>query len=586
MGDRVYLRSAPPYPFGSTPRDVARAFLLYTGVDPLNLGTHEGKGYLLKLAPFDAAAVTMAPAPPWPFGCSSRQAPRNWTSQGATLTIYPAATGNVARSSEPTDTPANTYVPGKLSGAFNYEINLFAGADPTSNGGASVGVLELDDPDGELDGLRTLGWDGSTVQLLRGDPDALFSSFSVVANLSASGILYDVRKKQIKLRDLAWRLNAELHGVRYGGTGGADGDAVLAGVIKPYCVGQVSNITPLLINATPLIYQVSCSSVLAIDAVKDGLAPLTFDADYGTYAALAASTPAAGHFTTCLALGLFKLGAAAVYQITADVRGDNDTINGLGYPSTRAQIARRLATGRGVFRVADPAGIDGVAHKALESRQTAALGYYWDSEITKAAALTEVMQGCMGWWCVRLNGLLAYGQVDDPAASAATFSLTYRSDANDAEVRVGEPSMVDYPVRRGATLMGFARNYTKLAVNQIAGSMQGTAAALVYQSDTSFTTSRDSWIAAAYPSAPVVTINGGFVYQADAQVEGDRQQRLFRSVREAFEIPVAIDPFADVVARVIAVKNSNRIGLGASRNLFCSGIAVNANGVPVLRLWG
>lgn len=587
MGDRVYLKSAPPWPFGSIARDFARSFLLYTGVDPLNLGSHEGKGYLLRLMAFDASQTLQAPAPPWPFGSTGRKAPRYWTSTGKVTTTYPAATGNSARSSIPTDTPANTWVPGKLSGAFNYEINLFAGADPTSNGGATIGVLELDDPDGELDALRALGWDGAPLQLLRGDPEALFSAFTVVASLSTAGILYDAQKKQIKLRDLAWQMNAELHGQRFGGAGGADGDATLAGIIKPYCVGQVFNISPVQINATALIYQVSCSSVLAIDAVRDGgaLPGLTFDADYATYDLLAANAPPAGHYATCLALGLFRIGAAAVFQITADVRGDNDTINGLGYPATRATIARRIATGRGNVRIADPAGIDGAAHKALEQRQAATLGYYWNGENTKAAALKEVMDGCLGWWCIRLNGLLAYGQIEDPATSAATFSLTYPTDANDGEVRVGEPAMVDYPVRRRSTLMGFARNYTVMAVNQIAtGVPQVTS--LIYQAETRFTTSGDAWVSSAYPTAIVQTVAGGFAFQADAQVEGNRQQSLFRAIREAFEIPAAIDPFSDVVARVIAIKNANRLGLGASRNLFCSGIAVNANGVPVLRLWG
>ena len=47
-----------------------------------------------------------------------------------------------------------------------------------------------------------------------------------------------------------------------------------------------------------------------------------------------------------------------------------------------------------------------------------------------------------------------------------------------------------------------------------------------------------------------------------------------------------MDPFADVVGRVINVANANRLGLGASRNLFCFGVAVNANAKPILKLWG
>jgi len=586
VGDRVYLRAAPPAPFGTIARDVARSFLLYTGVDPLNLGSHEGKAYLLAITPFDSALTVDLPAPPLAFGCIDRRSPRYLTSQGKTATIYPAATGNAARSTLPTDTPASTWVPGKLSGAFNYEITLFTGGNPLGGGSATIGVLELTDPDGELDALRTLGWDGAPLQLLRGDPDALFSTYEVVANLSTAGFVYNTRKKEIRLRDLAWRLNvAELHGQRYTGAGNADGDATLKGRIKPYCVGPVFNITPVQINATGLIYQVSCSSVLAIDAVRDGGVPLTADADYATYALLAAVTPASGHYATCRALGLFKLGAAPTYLITADVRGDNDTINGITYPVTRAAIARRIATGRGNIRIADPDGIDLTSHQTLDLRQTATLGYFWDREITKAEALAEVMAGCLGWFCVRLNGRLAYGQLEDPSISTPMFSLSYPTDANDGEVRVGPPAMVDYPARRRSTLMGWARNYTPMDTNQIAGAVT-QADALIYRADGRYTSTADLWVGAAYPSAPIITVQGGFSTEAAAQLEGDRQQRLFRNIREAFEIEATIDPFADVAARIITVANSNRLGLGSSRNFFCSGIAVNGNGRPVLRLWG
>lgn len=586
MGDPVYLRGAPPQPFGTIARAVPRAFILYTGVDPLNLGSHEGKGYLLALTPFDAALTLDIPAPPMPFGCIDRRTARYFTSQGKAATIYPAATGNAARSSANTDTPAATWVPGKLSGAFNYEISLFAGADPTQGGTATVGILELIDPDGEMDDLRTLGWDGAPLMLKRGEPEAAFSTFATVANLSTAGLRYNTRKKEILLRDLAWQLTqAELHGQRYGGTGSADGDASLAGRIKPLAIGEVFNITPVLINATGLVYQVSCTSVLAIDAVKDGGAELAIDADYATYALLAAASVASGHYATCLALGLFKIGAAPVYIITADVRGDNDTINGIAYPHTRAHVARRIATGRGNIRLSDLTQIDLTAFEYLEQYQSATLGYYWDGETTKAEALAEVMAGCLGWWTMRLNGTLAVGQLEDPSTAVPLFSLAYPASDNSVESRVDEPAMTDYRPPRRATLMGWSRNYTPMAVNQIAGAVAQATSAIL-QRPTRYTTSEDLWVAAGFPTAPVASIDGGFAEESAALLEGNRQARLLRARREVFEIPAVVDPFGDYVGRVISITNADRLGLSTARRLFCFGIAVNGNAKPILKLWG
>ena len=145
--------------------------------------------------------------------------------------------------------------------------------------------------------------------------------------------------------------------------------------------------------------------------------------------------------------------------------------------------------------------------------------------------------------------------------------------------------MTDYQSPRRSTLMGWARNYTVMSRNQIAGAVAAATAA-IYQQATRYTTSEDLWIAGGYPSAPIVMVNGGFDSESAAQMEGDRQRRLLRDRRELFAIPAVIDPFADVAGRVINIANSNRLGLGTSRNLFCVGIAVNANSKPILKLWG
>lgn len=582
MADSVFLRTAPPVPFGGFSPDEVRAFLLYAGLDPLNLGSHEGKAYLMVAAPFDAALSFGLPGPPFPFGAFPFDSAIAFTSMGNAATIYPAATGNAARSTANDDTPAATWVPGKLSGAFNYEVSLFAGNDPTQGGGGTLGILELVDPDGELDALRTLGWDGAPIELRRGEPDAYFSTYRTVAMLSAAGLRYDLGKKEILLRNLAWKLEAELHGDRYAGTGGADGDATLKGRIKPIAFGSVFNISPVQVNATTLIYQVSCTSVLAIDAVRDGGAPLSVDTDYPTYDTLAAAPVTAGHYATCKVQGLFKLGAAPVYKITADVRGDNDTLNGLTYPHTRSQIARRIATGRGNVRLRDPQEIDGNAFEYLEQWQSATVGRFWDAEITKAAALSDLMAGVAGWWGVRLSGRLAIGQLEDPAFVAAELSLDFAP--TDTEMRVGEPAVTDWQPPRRATVMGWKRNYTPQAVNEIAGSVSQADSA-IYQAVSRFVQSESLWVSSGYPSATVATIDGGFTTEADAQLEADRQRRLFGQVREVVEIPVVMDPFADVAGRVLRVLNCGRLGLSASANGFVFGIAVNGNGKPILKLW-
>lgn len=581
MGDPVYIYGAPPFPLGVIGYPLPFQFLAYTGVDPFNLNAHEGLGYLIKATPLDSAAYLKLPLP-LPLGESDFRSPLQMSSLGVATTVYPAAT--VARSSAPTDTPANTWIAGKYGGGFNYGLSLFDGADPMSGGKGTIGVLQIEDPDGELDGLLSLAWDSAPITLLRGDPAAPFSTWSVVANLTAAGILYDHRKKEIRLRDLGWKLaRDELHGLYYGGTGGADGDASLKGLIKPYGVGTVFNAPPVLITATDLIYQVSCSSIGAVTAVRDGGAPLGAGSDFGTYADLLAATVAPGTYATCLALGLIKTGAAPQLALTVDFRGDADTVDGYGPPATRAQIVRRIATGRGAMRLTGD-DIDLASYTALEQRQSATLGYYWTAAISKADALSQVMAGCCGWWLVRPGGQLAFGQIDDPRTATPTFTLSYPA-SGAGEVRLGELAMIDYRVPRRGTFIGWSYNYLPQAVADLAGSVSQTLQA-IYGQQSRFAGGDDLFIKNSFPSAQPVYVDGGFAFEADAAAEAERQQGLLRTRRERWQLRVIIDPLADVVGRVIRIANANRFGMGSARNLLCVGLSVSGDAEVTLDLWG
>lgn len=579
----VYAYGAPPLPFGSIDWPVPFGFLLYAGVDPLNLGAHEGKAYLLTGTPFDPVGASRMPSPPLPFGEIDWPSPFDLSWQGAAPRIWPAAT--IGRSSRPEDTPANTYVPAKFDLAgFNYSMELFGGADPTSAGSNTVGVLNISDPDAELDGLLRLGWDGAPLQILRGDPDDLFANWSVVANVTAAGILNDTRQKEIQLRDLGRLLNAApLHDQRYDGTGGLDGDAEIAGKVKPYAVGPSFNVTPVLMVAADLIYQVSCTPVQSIVA-KDGGNALTYDGDNPDFATLQAAVIAAGHYRTCLALGLYRMGGKPLLIATADLVGDNESLYGHGRPVTRGQIARRIVTGRGSVRLDDIDDLDGAAFLAMDFKQPAPCGFYWDSETTKGAALSRVMAGCLGFWFVRWNGTLAIGQAEDPAAMTPYLSLSFPGP-RAADVRVGEPEMTDYKVPRRQTLIGYRRNYTVLQTNQVAGVLDLTSSAALQQ-ETQFASSRDAWNSSVYPTGPIVEVpDSGFVFQADAQLEADRAQGLMSTGRERFSLPAVLDPLGDYAGRPIRLTNVNRMGMGAAKNLLCVGM--NAQGPQVkLELWG
>ena len=582
-GSVVYQYGGPPIPFGAIDADEVGVFPLYEGLDPADLGAHEGKALLIVAAPFNPSTVVETPGP-LPFGTAEGAGAWTFDNTGALTTIYPAATHGA--SSEPTDTPANTYIPAKFSGQVQSQLSLFSGADPLQAGQLAFGELQLLDPDGELDSLLGLGWEGASIDLHRGTPGTAFSTWSTVAKLTSAGLLGGVLTKSLRLRPLSGLLDkAELHGERYGGTGGIDGDTTLAGRLKPYCVGYVFNVTPVTINAALLIGQVSRSSVSAITAVYDGRAALSAGADYATYALLAAATVAGGTYATCLAYGLFRVGAAPVYGITADVQGDNDTIESLPGPTTRGRIVRRIATGLGTVRLRDSEQIDFAAFQDFENKQPAPVGWYWDGSqaVTKSDAIAEVLNGCCGWWLVRPNGQLSIGQAEDPASYGATLTLSYPATGS-VESRMGEPTMTDTLPPRRATYVGYRRNYTLQAQNQLAGSVS-QADALTYSLPTLYAGGVDQWRLNNYPTSLAVYLFANYRDQADALAEAQRQMVLFSVPRARYAIPIAMDPLADVVGQRAQIANLNRLGWGASKALLACGINAAAGSVE-LHFWG
>lgn len=578
MAGTIYLTGFPG-PAGTLDYPSLAQFPIDVGADPVDFHSSRGLAYLLRASPPDPDTNVVLAGPPFPAGMLDYPNAFQVEWPGARPTIYPAAT--LSRSSAADDVPANTYVPGVLNeSSINYGVKLFDGIEPTPKGVGGQGAIVMLDPAGDLDGLADLAWDGAPLDVLRGGPLAPYSTYSVVAKLATAGILYNARRKEIRLRDLGWQLEqAGLHDLIYGGSGGIDGDAGVNGQPKPYACGPVRQVEPVLINAALAIHQLSCSSILAVDAVRDGGVPLTPGADYATYDLLAAATVAPASFATCLALGLIRRGSPIVKTLTCDFRGDSDVINGQAYPHTRGQIARRIATGRGTILLAD-SQIDFAALNRMEQEQAATVGFYWPGPMSKADALSDVMNGCVGWWAMRLNGLLALGFMDDPAGSPA-LTLNFPEDFS------GEPEQLDtYQAPRRATFVGWRRNYTVQDASKLANESIDQGDALLYGQPTRYAGSTDAFQPWLWPTAATVHVDGGFDEEAPALAEAQRQQRVMGVRRERWRVSTPCDPFADLLGKVVQINGFPRYGWGASRKFICVGMSFASGRAVHLDLWG
>lgn len=176
---------------------------------------------------------------------------------------------------------------------------------------------------------RRLDFAGAPVRIYTGDATRLvpgdYTSLANMAQVFVGKISGGIPDATTGMATFACEVNRSyfdvpLLNLTYGGGGLADGDPEIRGTYKPAGFGAPINIRPVLINAVLGIYQVDgYGNTLTIPEVFEDLASFGGPiANYANYAALAAAVIPEGRFATCIAEGLFRLGADAAGTITCD----------------------------------------------------------------------------------------------------------------------------------------------------------------------------------------------------------------------------------------------------------------------------
>lgn len=499
----------------------------------------------------------------------------------ATLTdFYPAA--NLGRSSSGSDTPANTWVPGALPTNLNFGVSLFTSADPKSVSGPATGLITLADAGTDLDYLFDYSIDGMDIELYRGVSNALFSTYSLVGAYTGKDVIADWDSKKIRLRDIGWRLNCDLHNEFYDGSGGVDGDSNVEGQWKPYLIGQCRNFPPKLINAADQIFQMHIRQVSSITACRHGGVDLTFHLNYANYSDLAAAVIPTGKYGTCTAEGLVRPSVDLEFSIRVDAIGEGDSFLGYPVPSKRAEIVRRIATRDGVTQLDDSNDLDSTSFGAVLTDHPAPLGYYWSERITKIAAIQEVMSGILGYWYMKQNGKLAIGYTPYLASATSAETIVFKSYG------MSKIDMIDFLIPPAIIQIGWNRNYGPETRDRLApAAALDNALATSLEKDSDWTTQGGgSSVTAIYPSAPTIKCQGNFVNESDAIDEGNRQNFVYGTGRRRWRTTMEIDQFADLIDRVVTVTNVNKVAMGSSKKVLIASVDGSGFGPVTLDFWG
>ena len=217
-----------------------------------------------------------------------------------------------------------------------------------------------------------------------------------VANLSVSGSGYDSTLR-FPLRDMRSDLETPLHAKstdRYGGTNsggnGVDGEADLKGRVRPVIYGTVSNKRPDEVNRGKKIYCCADKAV-TVHCVRDGALKVSPGTSRANVASLEANIPTPGTYDyTSTASGTYiRMGTRPSAVLTVDLlEGANDA------ERTHAQVWKRFRTERCGTSSGD---INAAAVAAIDALDANEVGFCFDEEITRRAAIDRILGSLSGY---------------------------------------------------------------------------------------------------------------------------------------------------------------------------------------------
>lgn len=309
--------------------------------------------------------------------------------------------------SAPGDTLPSAHFEGRLGG-FSIDHALPLRPDGARRVSAAIANLTIDNADGAWDGpARDLAVDGQplVVSLLRHRSAAYADRVTMFRGLGLDWVPDGATNRlRLRARDLTYVLDRPMLPL-YGGTGGADGGADLAGKPIPEIWGLCRGVSLVLEDAALLIYRVHARDVQAIAAVEVRGQPITAGTMRLSRAVMAVTTPTAGTWDWTITTdgSWVRLGSSPDGSVTADVQGDASA----GYSSTLAGIMARILDRAGVAH-------DASAFAAGEAAAPGAAGIAFgadEAQVTYAEALSRLAGGGAFWWGDSGAGLVTMGRV-------------------------------------------------------------------------------------------------------------------------------------------------------------------------------
>lgn len=517
--------------------------------------------YLIEVEPYDATLERTVTG----FGCIGANpiGEMDFTYTGATQTYYFSDRGYITGAS---DTPAHTnYIP-STNNPFQFNVGVFNGDFSGRSG--SFGAIRLLNGDGDLDYLTGLYWAGRSVKVYAGAPDFSRDQFVNVFDGLCNSIEHHEGEIIINIQNNDRILDTEFIQSLYSGDGGFNGGSDLEGKPKPLLYGECKHITPVLVDAANLIYQVHDGAIEEITAVYDRGVALT---NGGNVADISAASVSAGQYKTQLSGGYIRLGSSPDGAVTVDAKGHNSG----GYISKTGQIVSYILRNKmGLYNLIET-HIDQGSFNHLDQSLPYNVGIYISDKTNGNEILNSLLTPLAAYWTFTSDGLMSVGLGEEPSEPVL--------EINENIIIDGELQCSNVYPPAWRINVGYARNWT--SQNEIA-----TAASEEYrdfaQEEFRKIILETSAIKTVSASSVEKSFNTLILNQADALDLSSKIKTLFGARRKLYTVSIKSIYSTLEIGDTITLK-VNRFNLDNGQDFLVVGIGrdVETNTIE-LELWG
>jgi hypothetical protein len=442
----------------------------------------------------------------------------------------------------------------------------------------SFGELRLLNGDGGLNAMRDDYFDGRKITLKKGDSAAAYGTFTTVMIARIAGISFEPGYVSVRIRDRMPELDKVFSDKVYGGTNslpdGVDGRPDdIKGQYRPLIYGIVSNIQPVLVNTSKLIYEVACKSVAHVRNVFGGGAYLGRGSDYSSISDMYNNQPSPGTFRMMNdSTGTYiRLGSTPYGKVTC-MAFEQWSSNLVCANSLLQRIINEWDVSGSAYDISDLL--------TLDQKSGGPIGINVQPGETVASLIDRICGTVGAWWGFDLSDKIRVKLFDFGTSVAALTAVQLR----DIE---GQASDEEIPWR--ITIPG-DWNYATQAKSELAGIAQENTSRVGWlTNETRDQIAENTTIKTQRLTAREQRHDGYFTAISQAQAEATRRLGLFGTRRDV--VTAKLMDYASYAGAIdlgvtVTVQHSE-IGYTSPRTMIVTGIDIDLDANTAdLTLWG